>query len=39
MGDERKYATFLSHNSKDKEAVEWLAGELNKRGLTPFLDN
>ena len=33
-----RYATFLSHNSRDKPAVERIARELEAHGLTPFLD-
>jgi hypothetical protein len=38
MSSEQRYAVFLSHNSKDKSSVEWLAEQLSHRGLTPFLD-
>ena len=33
--NEYQYDTFLSHNSKDKPAVEWLAAKLtDQAGLT-----
>jgi len=32
------YHVFLSHNSRDKVAVELLAGMLQQQGLNPFLD-
>lgn len=36
---EYQYDVFLSHNSKDKPAVEWLAAKLtDQAGLTVFLD-
>jgi hypothetical protein len=37
--DEFQYDVFLSHNSKDKPSVEWLAAKLtDQSGLTVFLD-
>ena len=36
--DEGKYDVFLSHNSKDKAAVEKIAKQLLKVGLRPWLD-
>jgi hypothetical protein len=33
-----KYDVFLSHNSKDKTAVEEIARELKKIGIRPWLD-
>lgn len=35
---EGKYDVFLSHNSKDKAAVEEIARELKKVGIRPWLD-
>ena len=36
---EHKYDVFLSHNSRDKPAVEWLAGKLTDQArLAVFLD-
>src|SRR5438067_1616607 len=39
-GTERteRYHAFLSHNGKDKPAVETLADELGKRGVSCWLD-
>lgn len=34
----KRYDVFLSHNSTDKPAVEYLAQKLRKAGLEPFLD-
>jgi WD40 repeat protein len=33
-----QFDVFLSHSSKDKPEVEWLAGQIEKHGLRPFLD-
>src|SRR5689334_18323236 len=33
-----QHDVFLSHCSKDKPQVEWLAARLEERGLRPFLD-
>jgi hypothetical protein len=33
-----QFDVFLSHCSKDKPQVEWLAAQLQKHGLRPFLD-
>jgi hypothetical protein len=35
---EKRYDVFLSHNSADKPAVEYLAQRLRQGGLKPFLD-
>ena len=36
--DEGRYDVFLSHNSKDKAAVEEIARELKRVGIRPWLD-
>jgi hypothetical protein len=33
-----QFDVFLSHSSKDKPQVEWLAEQLQQHGLRPFLD-
>jgi hypothetical protein len=38
MQHEKRYDVFLSHNSADKPAVEYLAQRLRQEGLEPFLD-
>lgn len=38
MTDSQTYATFLSHNSDDKDQVAWIAEQLEARHLRPFLD-
>ena len=38
MDIEPIYDVFLSHNGKDKPAVEWLALKMVDAGLNPFLD-
>jgi len=38
MPREKRYDVFLSHNSADKPAVEYLAQRLRQEGLEPFLD-
>jgi hypothetical protein len=37
MQREKRYDVFLSHNSADKPAVEYLAQRLRQEGLEPFL--
>ncbi len=36
--DPPHFAVFLSHNSRDKPAVEWLAEKLKRAGVEPWLD-
>lgn len=38
MTERTQYDVFLSHNSADKSAVEYLAQKLQEAGLVPFLD-
>ena len=38
MSEQKQYDVFLSHNSKDKPAVEALARRLKERGVSVFLD-
>jgi hypothetical protein len=38
MQRDKRYDVFLSHNSADKAAVEYLAQRLHEASLEPFLD-
>ena len=38
VSDNQRYRAFLSHNGADKPSVEALATELEKRGISCWLD-